>query len=67
MLTVLKSRNRQDALYNVLIFIIYLIVLTLFLRLLWNKSLVKHISILKPLDSLLDTFLLALALAVFRS
>jgi len=66
MYTILKSRNRQDALYNILMFIIYLVILTLVLRFLWNGTLVKYITIFKPVDSLLNTFMLALALSVFR-
>jgi amino acid permease len=66
MLTVLRSRNRQDAIYNILVFLIYLILLTFFMRLLWNGALVKYVSILKPVDSLWHTFLLALGIAMFR-
>lgn len=66
MYEVIKSRNSQDALYNILKFIIYLIILTLVLRFLWNGTLVKYITIFKPVDSLLHTFMLALALSVFR-
>jgi hypothetical protein len=66
MYSILKSRNRQDALYNILMFIIYLIIVTLVLRFLWNGTLVKYITIFKPVDSLLHTFMLALALSVFK-
>jgi hypothetical protein len=66
MYAVLKSRNRQDAVYNILIFLIYLTILTFFLRYLWNGTLVKYISILKPIDSLWHTFMLSLALSMFR-
>jgi hypothetical protein len=66
MYEIIKSRNAQDALYNILKFIIYLIIMTLILRFLWNGTLVKYISILKPVDSLLHTFMLALALTVFK-
>jgi len=66
MLTVLRSRNRQDAIYNILVFLIYLILLTFFMRLLWNGALVKYITVLKPVDSLWHTFLLALGIAMFR-
>ena len=63
---ILESRNRQDALYNILIFIAYVILMTFFMRFLWNGTLVKHISILKPVDTLLQTFLLSLGIAMFR-
>lgn len=66
MYSILKSRNRQDAVYNFLIFLMYLTILTFILRYLWNGTLVKHITILKPVDSLWHTFMLALAISMFR-
>lgn len=66
MLSVLNSRNTQDLLYNLTIFVLYLTLLTFLLRYLWNSVLVKHISILRPVNTLLNTFLLALALSAFR-
>jgi hypothetical protein len=66
MYSILKSRNRQDAVYNILIFLMYLTIVTFILRYLWNGTLVKHITILKPVDSLWHTFMLALALSMFR-
>jgi hypothetical protein len=66
MLNILQSRNQKEALYNVIVMAIYIIIMTILLRFLWNTSLVKHISILKPVDSLWHTFLLAVALAAFK-
>lgn len=66
MLGVLNSRNTADLLYNLTIFVLYLTILTIILRYLWNSVLVKHISILRPVSTLLNTFLLALSIAIFR-
>ena len=66
MLNILQSRNQKEALYNVLVLAIYIIILTLLLRFLWNQSLVRHVSILKPVDSLWHTFMLAVAIAAFK-
>jgi hypothetical protein len=66
MKSVLESRTRQDALYNLLVFIAFTIIMTFFMRFLWNGTLVKHISILKPVDTLLQTFLLSLGIALFK-
>ena len=52
--------------YNLLVFLAFVILLTFFMRFLWNGTLVKHITILKPVDSLLQTFLLALGIALFK-
>jgi len=44
-----------------------LIVLSAFiLRWLWNKVLVPHVTFAKPLDTLLDAFLMSIMLAVIR-
>ena len=66
MLAVLGSRNTQDLLYNLTIFTLYVIILTFILRYLWNSTLVRHISILRPVDTLMQTFLLALGISLFR-
>lgn len=63
---ILESRTRQEALYNLLVFIAFTILMTFFMRFLWNGTLVKHITILKPVDTLLQTFLLALGIALFK-
>jgi hypothetical protein len=66
MKTILESRTQQEALYNALVFTAFVIVLTFIMRYLWNGTLVKHITILRPVDSLLQTFLLSLGIALFR-
>jgi hypothetical protein len=66
MLNVISSRNTQELLYNLTIFVLYTIILTFLLRFLWNSVLVKHINILRPVDTLLNTFLLALGISLFR-
>jgi len=66
MKSLLYSRNTQEFLYNLLVFFIWVVLLTLFMRFLWNKTLTKYITILKPVDSLSQTFLLALGIALFR-
>jgi len=66
MLNILQSRSQKELIYNAVSFLIYILILTLVLRFLWNKSLVKHISILKSVDTLPQTLLLAIAIAVFK-
>ena len=66
MLNILQSRSKKDLVYNLMVFAIYILLLTLVLRFLWNKSLVKHISVLKSVDTLPQTLLLAIALAMFK-
>lgn len=66
MLNLLQSRSQKEALYNFIVLAIYIVILTIVLRFLWNQSLVKHVTILRPVDSLWHTFMLALAVAAFR-
>jgi hypothetical protein len=63
---VAKTRRPIDALTEILIFILTILVSTFVIRFTWNNSLVKHITVLKPLDTFLDAFLLSVSLAVVR-
>jgi hypothetical protein len=62
----LYSRTREEFFYNLLILIVWIALMTLFMRFLWNSVLVKHITVLKPVDTLLQTFLLALGISLFH-
>jgi hypothetical protein len=62
----LYSRTREEFLYNLIVFLLWVALMTLFMRYLWNAVLVKHITILRPVDSLTQTFLLALGISLFR-
>jgi hypothetical protein len=63
---VLSARNTQDLLYQLTIFLLFTVIMTFVLRFLWNSILVKHINILRPVSSLVDTFLLSLGIALFK-
>jgi len=58
--------NREDRVALAIIYAIVLLVSTFLLRYLWNESLVKHITVLKPVKSLLDALLLSVALMILR-
>ena len=66
MKTLLESRTQQEALYNALVFTAFVILLTFIMRFLWNGTLVKYITVLKPVDTLTQTFLLALGISLFK-
>ena len=63
---VTKAQSKSDAVTEFLIFVLTVLISTFLLRLVWNRSLVKHITVLKPLNTLLDAFILALSLQVVR-
>ena len=71
MKSIVGSRSPADLAYNVMVFLLYLFILTFILRYLWNSTLVKHFTILRPITGtgakpLIDTFLLALAISMFK-
>jgi len=63
---ILSSSSTSEALYNLGILIIILVLSAFILRWLWNKVLVPHVTVIKPLESLLDAFLMSLAISVIR-
>jgi hypothetical protein len=63
---VFATKNLSDALYQLAITLLIIIISAFILRFLWNKVLVPHVSILKPVETLFDAFLLALAISVIR-
>lgn len=63
---ILESRSQEEALYNILVFTAFVVIMTFIMRYLWNSTLVPHITILKPVDSLLQTFLLSVGIALFK-
>jgi predicted AAA+ superfamily ATPase len=63
---VAQSKTKSDMLTELLVFILNILIATFVLRFAWNRSLVPHITILKPLETMLDAFILALSLNILR-
>jgi hypothetical protein len=63
---IVNARKMNDVLTEILIFVLAILVSTFVLRFAWNQSLVKHITVLKPLNTFLDAFILSLSIAVIR-
>jgi len=63
---IVKTENKSDMLTELLIFVLNVLIATFVLRFAWNRSLVPHVTVLKPLKSMLDAFVLALSLNVVR-
>ncbi len=61
-----SARTPAEFLQNLIMFIIVLLINIIIIRFLWNTALVKHISVLKPATTLLDTLLLAIALTILK-
>lgn len=64
---VAKSETKSDMLTELLLFILNILIATFVLRFAWNRSLVKHITIFKPIETMLDAFILALSLSIVRA
>ena len=63
---VMNSGNTKTFARTVVVFAILLAISTLLIRYLWNESLVKHVSILKPVKNLTEALLLSIALSVIK-
>ena len=64
--TVVKSRTLQEMIEALVMFLLLVLLSTFLLRFFWNRALVKHISVLKPLNTLLDALMLSLAINILR-
>lgn len=62
----MKTTNTSDAITEILVLLLSILISTLILRLLWNNALVKHITVFKPINTFVDALLLSIALAVIR-
>jgi hypothetical protein len=60
-----KVKDSGSLLKFLVVFLLVLLINTLIVRFLWNNVLVKYIKILSPVQSLLDTLLLAIAMTMF--
>ncbi len=60
------ARTKSDMLTEFLLFALTILISTFLLRLVWNRALVKHITVLKPITTMLDAFILSIGLTVVR-
>jgi hypothetical protein len=63
---IVRAKDSTEATDAILIFLLMVLISTFSLRFLWNEGLVKHVTVLKPIDTLLDAFLLSLGLGVIK-
>ena len=61
-----KSRNRSEVVKEILVLVLNILISTFILRLVWNRSLSKHITVLKPISSMLDAFILSISMQIVR-
>ena len=59
-----QTRSPNERTRIIILFLLNLVISTFLLKLLWNRSLVKHVSMLRKVDTLLEAFILSIALSV---
>jgi hypothetical protein len=63
---VVNSNSASEFLKNVLLFAILIIIFTFIIKFLWNRALVPHVTVLKPVVDLKDALLLSFGLMLLR-
>jgi len=63
---IIKSQEPKDILNEILSFVLVVLITTFIIRFTWNNSLVKHITVLKPINTFADALLLSITISVFR-
>lgn len=58
----IKSSTKQDFYRELLVSLITLVILMIMIRYIWNNVFVKYITVVKPIDSFVDTLLMAVGL-----
>ena len=61
-----RTKSRSEMIQEILMSILVILISTFLLRLVWNQSLAKHITVFKQIETLGDAFLLSLSLCVLR-
>jgi predicted AAA+ superfamily ATPase len=61
-----RTKSRSEMIQEILMSILVILISTFLLRLLWNQSLAKHITVFKQIETLGDAFLLSVSLCVLR-
>ena len=63
---IMKAEKSEQVITEVLLFTLVLLISTFILRYSWNRVLVKHVTVLKPINTFLDALILSIGLAAAR-
>lgn len=61
---VMKAKTEREAIVEILVFVLVVLISTFILRFTWNNSLSKHITVLKPINSFFDALFLSISFKV---
>lgn len=65
MLSFFQNTKTQAEFFNALvIYTLVVILMSFLLRYFWNNALVKHVTILKPVNTLFDSLMLAIGISL---
>ena len=59
-----NSKSQAELINSIIIYSIVIVLVSFILRYFWNNALVKHITILKPIKTLLDSLMLSIGLSL---
>ena len=63
---IMKAEKSEQVITELLLFTLVLLISTFILRYSWNRGLVKHVTVLKPINTFLDALILSIGLAAAR-
>ena len=63
---IMKAEKSEQVITEVLLFTLVLLISTFILRYSWNRGLVKHVTVLKPINTFIDALILSIGLAAAR-
>lgn len=63
---IVEAKKAEQVITEILVFTLVLLISTFILRYSWNRGLVKHVTVLKPINTFLDALILSVGLAAAR-
>jgi len=63
---IVEAKKTEQVITEILVFTLVLLISTFILRYSWNRGLVKHVTVLKPINTFLDALILSVGLAAAR-
>ena len=63
---IIKAKKTEQVITEVLLFTLVLLISTFILRYCWNRGLVKHVTVLKQINSFIDSLILSVGIASER-
>ena len=59
-----NTKTQADFFNSLVVYTLIVIIMSFLLRYFWNNALVKHITVLKPVNTLFDSLMLAIGISL---